>query len=374
MASTRQGGPGIALPPLYPYYNDAPITGQPNWVNVGVGPLTLQAGAVQLVPAGQYWVSPGSYTQLQLKDPVQGNWRTINAGDGGAKYVSSDGANYRLANLSGCAVGAFITNVGSGYTSAPTVTASAGGSTWTAIVGGAISTTVTVAAAGSGYTYAPIVVISAPPAGGVQATAYSTLSGATLGSITVTNQGAGYTAAPTVTIIRDPRDTGGSGARATTALTGSGTITAVICTYSGTPLTSVPTLAFSGGGGASAAATVVGCYAATGFTVGAGGAAYGNAQPFLIITGGGVTAGTAGAVVNPSIGPGMFVPRQANITGVSTGGGAITATAAVVNDAGLFQAVPSGFVIAGGSGLATTVGQATITIGGVVDTSLVFVA
>lgn len=57
---------------------------------------------------------------------------------------------------------------------------------------------------GSGYTTAPAVTISAPAAGGVQATAVAVLgTGANAGkviSITITNPGTNYTSAPTVTI------------------------------------------------------------------------------------------------------------------------------------------------------------------------------
>jgi hypothetical protein len=172
--------------------------------------------------------------------------------------------------------------------------------------------------------------------------------------------------------VPDPREATATTPGPTTAavltvnatLAGSGAVTAVVPTDHGLPQTSVITLSFSGGGGSSAAATVVGCYAATGFTVGAGGVAYGTSQPFGVLTTGGITSGSAGSVVNPAISTGLLWPRQANISGTSTSGGAITATGAVVNDAGLFQAVPNGLVIAGGSALATTVGQVTITIGG----------
>ena len=373
MASTRQGGLGIGLPINYPVPNPNQSTLTPSAVTVGVGPVTLAAGEVSLIPAGQWMVSLGGYTFVQVKDPVLGNWRTVETWPG-VSYVSSDGANYRLANLTGCAVGAVITNVGSGYTSAPTVTASAGGSTWTAIVGGAVSGTVTITNGGTLYDFPPQILIAPPPVGGVQASAVATLTSGVITAVTVTNQGAGYTAAPAITVLRDPRDARGSGAILASALTGSGTVTAIVRDAHGTPLTSVPTLSITGGGGASAAATVVMCFTSTGLTVGAGGAAYGNAQPFLVQTGGGVVTATPGATVNPSIGAGMFIPRQARFLGTSTAGGAVTATGLVTSDGGLFQSVPLGFVTAGGTALATTVAQVTMTVGGVTDTSLLFAA
>jgi len=99
--------------------------------------ITLAGGSVVLLqPAGWYYLGLGKYTTLQQYDPITGIWRTIGAGAPGDQYIYSDGVNYRLANLTGCVVGALLTNAGSGYTSAPTVTASAGGSIWRAIVGG----------------------------------------------------------------------------------------------------------------------------------------------------------------------------------------------------------------------------------------------
>ena len=361
-------GPGIGLPLTVP----ALLSGTA--VTVGAGPISLAAGETFVIPAGNFFLSLGSYTFFQVKDPYTGIWRTVDTFPGAGRTIYSDGVNMRLANLTGCVVGAYITNVGSGYTSAPTVTLSSGTAAFTAIVGGAINSTVTITTAGAGYTHAPVLVVSPPPVGGVQATATCTVSGGAINAVTVVNQGAGYTAAPTISVFPDPRDTITTAAVLTvnSTLAGSGTITALVRTDHGTPLTSVPTISFSGGGGSSAAATAVMCLTATGITVDAGGVAYGNAQPFGVITTGGIVAGAAGAVVNPQLGPGLFTPRQANISGTSTAGGAITATGAVVNDAGLFQAVPSGLVIAGGSALATTVGQVTITVGGRTDSSMLF--
>lgn len=360
----------MLLPAVFPVYSALAA----GYVNQGAGPISLAAGAVEIIPAGQFHVAPGPYTLLQCKDPITGLFRDMGTLGHDAKPVMSDGQNFRLANLTGCAVGAFITNVGSAYTSAPTVTASAGGSTWRAIVGGAINSTVTVTTAGVGYTNPPVLLIDPPPAGGVQATAVAVVAAGVISSVTVINQGAGYTSVPIITILPDPRDTITTAAVLTVnaTLTGAGTITAVLRTDHGQAVTAVPTLTFSGGGGASAAATVVMCFTVTAFTVAVNGAGYGNAQPMLIISGGGITAGTAGAVVNPSIGPGMFTPRQANISATSTAGGIIQTSGAVVNDGGLFQAVPALFVLPGGTGLATTTAGATATVGGVSDTSYIY--
>ena len=59
---------------------------------------------------------------------------------------------------------------------------------------------------GSGYTVTPNVVLSAPPAGGTQATATAVLLNGTVSQVNVTNGGSGYTSAPTATI--DPPSAG----------------------------------------------------------------------------------------------------------------------------------------------------------------------
>lgn len=372
MALNAQRGAGMSLPLSYPIYNRDKSGGGGD-SQAGAGAISLPAGASMYCPRGQYMIQLGRYTVLQIKDPILGVWRTVSKGEGEPAFVSSDGFNYRLINISGCAVGAIVTNAGSGYTSAPTVTASAGDSEWLAVVGGSINTTVTITDGGSGYTVAPTLKISAPPSGGVQATAICTIASGAIDAVTVLNQGAGYTTAPTIEVIPDPRDTTGTGAVLTvnSTLDNSEAVVAVLCTNPGTALTSVPTLSFSGGGGSSAAATAIMAFAATGITVTDGGTGYGNAQPFAVITTGGIVAGTA-ADTNPLLDKGLFTPRQANMSGTSTAGGLITATGLVINDPGLFQAVPHAIVLAGGSGLATDTGEATVTVGGVSDTFLLF--
>ena len=88
--------------------------------------VTLPAGATYtLSPAGWYAVRTGLYTTIQQYDPYTGSWVRIGGGvvAGGVEYIFSDGVNYRLANQTGCVVGALLTTAGSGYTAAPTLTA-----------------------------------------------------------------------------------------------------------------------------------------------------------------------------------------------------------------------------------------------------------
>jgi hypothetical protein len=358
----RIGGPGAPL----------------DLSNLNFNEITLQAGQVWTIPSGQYQLTLGQYSQLQTKDPITGLWRTNANAQNASVVLGSDGENWRLANLTGCPVAALVTNQGGNYTSAPTVTPSGGGggSTWTAIVGGAVES-ITVGNLSSGYVYPPIVVIGAPPAGGVQATATIAINGnGTLGSVTMVNNGAGYTTAPPVTFVNDRRDTTGTpGATKSTATLGqSGNVTAVICTNHGLPGTAVPTLAFTGGGGSGAAATVICDLVATGITVvGTGNATLGNAAGFIVITDGGKTAGTAVAgATNPAISTDYVKVRTANFSGVTTAGGNITATGLVTNDAGQFQAVPNGYVISGvGGNVTIQQPSVTITVGSITDTSFI---
>lgn len=376
------GGAGIPLP--YP----SALAGYSAFG--GTNEVTLYGGQVLVLPAGTFWIAPGPSTFLQFLDPVSGLWLNSSTGLGSGRYVNSDGANWRLANLTGCPVGSIVTNSGTGYTSAPTVTPSAGSSTWTAILGGAITTTPTITSGGSGYTFPPNVWFSAPPQGGIQATGYATLSGGAVNAIVVTNQGAGYTSAPTVTFQPQSFDTSTSivSATATTALVASGTaggaqtVSAVVCTSPGTPQTSLITLSFSGGGGASAAATVVGCFAVQAAVVAAAGAGYLN-FPYSITAIGGQTSATA-TVLNPAIGTRFFTPRLANLgtatptTGAFTSTTLASATPALASasnaiDPGLYQTVPATTAFGAiGPGGGTTAGNfSTLTMGAVWDISYI---
>lgn len=355
--------------------------------------VKLLAGEIYIIPPGSYQVYPGPYSFLQFKDPVSTLWRSVKQQTpNGPYHIQSDGANYRLANISGCPVGAVVTNAGTGYTSAPTVVSSAGGSTWRAIVGGMINATVTLPSfKGSNYTYPPIVIIDAPPTGGIQATATAAISAGAITAVTVTDQGAGYVTSPRMHFMSDPRDpnnpvTNPTGASPITSpitpigaidydflgaqvgyvdgiatITGTGVISAVVNTDPGNVVTALPTLAFSGGGGASAAATVVMNWTVTGYTIGGGGVGVGTAA--IVVTVGGLTAGVP-VNTNPEIEQKLTQIRLANL-GTAISGGVITAAGAVI-DAGLgYQAIPT--LIALGNGILTTAVTLTATVGGQTD-------
>jgi hypothetical protein len=73
---------------------------------------------------------------------------------------------------------------------------------------------VAVDAGGTGYTTPPTVTLSAPPAGGTQATATATVASGAVTAITLTNPGSGYLSAPTVSFSGG----GGTGATATASI------------------------------------------------------------------------------------------------------------------------------------------------------------
>lgn len=358
----RIAGPGVNLP-----FPTADYPGATLIPNVSTQHSTnffdLAPGATYLIPPGDFSVFIGQTCTLQILDPILLTWRAYATSQGRSQYIRSDGVNWRVANLTGCAIGAEITNAGTGYTSVPTVTASSGSSTWVAIVGGAVNTTVTINTAGSGYTVPPLVVFQGPPAGGVPATGYAVLTTGTVTSIVVTTQGAGYLTAPAIGLIPSPQDPNLGNivaAKATTTLTASGEVTAILCTGNGSALATPatpPTLTIAGGGGASAAATAIMCMTIASVTVTTPGTGY--TDPIVgAMSFGGVSAAAAifrNAYVGNSL---LDPPEPARMTLVSTGG-VVEQAGQIIADSGLFTATPL-LVVVGNS---TTSAVLTPTMG-----------
>jgi len=401
MAIPRIGGPGLPLNLNGAFGSQLPLTGsqtassnlfQP--VNA-TNAVNLPAGQVQIIPAGTFYVSPGPVTALQWLDPVSQFWRTVGATPyAGGFDVDSDGGNYRLANLSGCPLGAIITNAGSGYTNGIgatatglTITPSAGGSVWVPVVGGAINTTVTITAGGTNYSFPPLLVISAPPPGGIQATATCTVSAGAINAVTVTCQGAGYVTAPTILVIPDFRDTTGSGAVLTVnaTLVGSGSLLAMYPSGAantafaagvgghGVPVTTAPTFTFAPA--STTAATAIMNFVVTAFTVTSGGAAYTPATQaanaaLLVALGATTGANIAARAANTAtLNDTLLTWARPAWASAGTSAGAVVDTNKVIVDPGFgMQAAPAVCVIGSSS---TTTAAATATVGGVADTSFV---
>lgn len=336
--------------------------------------VELQAGQVQIIQyAGWVSLKPGKYTAVQQLDPITQIWRSIGAGSTSApqEYFYSDGQNYRFANQTGCVIGTRVVVAGSGYTSLPTVTALSGNAIFRPIIGGAVSTTVTVTNGGTNYTYPPIVEFSAPPSPGIPATGYCTLTNGAVSSVTIVDQGAGYVTPPTVVFSNDPREgqngvSQGYNAAAITTLTGAGTITAILVIDHGSPVTgtATPTLTITGGGGTGAAAVTIMDWSITAYGVTTGSSGGGYAGNVYISAIGGFTTSTA-AYLNPTMEQNLLKGRMAQIVG-SLSGATVTAGGAV-NDGGIYPGLPS--FITSYNTPPTTAAVITFTMGGQNDVS-----
>ncbi len=269
-----------------------------------------------------------------------------------------------------------MTNVGAGYTSAPTITIAAPstGTTATATANfDAVSGTVrsiTITNPGSGYRANPVVtftgggftttaaataVVVSNVAGAaislVQRSAEATVTGGVninstqgVGGLVVSNGGIGYTSAPTVgfslptninlitacgsgyTALPTVAAVGGGGSGATfTTTVANGQITSIYVSGGGTGYTSTPTISITGGGGAGATAALpVGSIPTataaisngfvSSFTVTNAGSGYVTA-PTVTLTGGGFStaaSGTSAKVGLYNLTLGFFLPALTN--------------------------------------------------------------
>ena len=198
-------GPGAGLPlPQFTYPSQ--IFGSE--VDLGTTVLGLNPGEAIPIPAGEWLIEAGLYCIVQYLDPVTQSWLVHpTAGiNNGVRFVSSDGFNFRIANMTGCIVDCEVTAPGNGYTSAPTLTPSVGsGTTIIPIIGGAL-TLASVTIPGKGYGLPPILIIPAPPFPGKPAIAYCTLATGTVAGVSFISQGAGYVTPPTITVATNPAD------------------------------------------------------------------------------------------------------------------------------------------------------------------------
>jgi hypothetical protein len=263
-------GPGVGLP-LPQYLFPSELQNAPYDFSTNV--IALEAGQGMFVPAGTWYIDPGVVSLVQFLDPVTGTWIDLPTVHGGLGYWKSDGFTLRIMNVSGVPVSATVSAGGTGYLPSNTiVTPSAGNSTWRAVVGGALSA-ITVnpgppIAAGGPYGIAPLVLIPAPPPGGVPATATATLTGSTVSAITITNPGAGYPSPPPIIVLPSPFDpniaagVSISQASVTATLGPVGAVTAVLPTNYGNPQATV-TLTIAGAGTGATATVTEGPAAAT---------------------------------------------------------------------------------------------------------------
>lgn len=336
----------------------------------GTNAINTLPGSVLVLPQGWYAIDSSLYSSIQQYDPITTSWLPTGAVGASYDHVYSDGMSLRVANQTSCPVCAVVTNGGSGYISPPIVTPSEGGSKWAAILGSTVAS-VTVVAGGTNYKFPPLVVIQAPPAPGYQATAIATISGGSVSAITMLNVGAGYVLPPSITIYNDPRDSGG-GAVCEPVLANQGKVTGVVCTdhFGGTIVSSgtVPTLAFSGGGGSAAAATAIMCWTVASITVTGGGAGY-SALVGVRTSGTGYPT-LSPAFTNPRMegGGSIYRTREAQFLFASTAG-TITGQPLSKSDNGLIQGVTSNITLSIlSNAAASTVATLTLVPGGSNDT------
>jgi hypothetical protein len=108
-----------------------------------------------------------SYTKTLSSTPVVANSITVTDGTNSWSQSAGNpgtGATATANTISGFVIGATITNGGSGYTSAPTVTitGSGSGAAATATISGGVVTGITITSAGSGYTGGATITIAPP--------------------------------------------------------------------------------------------------------------------------------------------------------------------------------------------------------------------
>ena len=349
-------GPGVNLPiptNLYPSeLNSVPYDFATNQV-------CLAPGENLVIPAGDFMVSMGGYLVFQYKDPITGIW-TFAPGaayDRGLQFVTSDGQNLRVANLTGCPVLGIITSVGATYVQASTTitVTGGGGSTWAPIIGGALAFTGgSVASVGGGYGIAPIMLIPAPPnyqinpngIGGVPASGYVGIAGGTcvLTGVTFTNPGAGYAAAPAnFALLPTPSDPnlaiGITLATVGFSLTSASLLMAALCTNNGAPLAAIGGITLTVNGvGVTGSVSVAVMQTITAATVGTAGVGYATTGNPVIVTGGGPPTGTIAN--NPDGLLLRWFPRQPNIDLSAAASSMSVGTPAVIYDGGLFLSAP----------------------------------
>lgn len=250
----------------------------------GGGVITLPSGGVWYPPPGEWLIQTAANICVQWWDPIANFWRNQVSNSNTGDYFPTDGYNLRLLNITGIVTVASFTagsggvnGIGTASTATISIIASntTGGAQATAyaIVGGSVAAP-TITQAGSGFVVPPLVVIDAPPIGGIQATATCALSATgTIASVTMSNVGAGYAATPNfylipqtgfyqgapsggfaaapitppglvfpATAVPGNQNTSPVGAQLTSvALTGSGTLTGVVMINSGGGYTGTPT-------------------------------------------------------------------------------------------------------------------------------------
>lgn len=264
----------------YILFND-PTVGYSAWNGTifvhqgGVSPvLTLTAGGSGYTSAPTVAINGGSGTGATATAAIGTPAVTaVNVINGGAEYGPAPTVVFAGGGGTGAAATAnidprgltsiYLSDPGNyGNSTAPSVVFSGGGGSGAAatavmVLSGAgvwVVQSVNITNPGSNYTSAPSITFSGGlPIGGRVAHATCTVGNGAVLSITVTNGGSGYTSAPTVSFSGGGS---GSGASAAAVIGGSGVVGLTLTNPgSGYLASDSLTVAFSGGGGTGAAAT-----------------------------------------------------------------------------------------------------------------------
>jgi FtsP/CotA-like multicopper oxidase with cupredoxin domain len=237
------GGAGYMAAPLLSFTGGTPTTSATATANVdGNGTVT---SIIIINPGVGYSSAPvvnitgGAGSGAKATATVTGGVVTaITVTNGGFGYAP------KVTLVDGTGTGATATATvanlpGSGATATATITS------------GIVDNTILITNGGSGYTSAPVVIFTGGGSPTTVATGTATIAGGHVTAITVTNGGAGYTSPPTVNIVN-------------------GIVTAVTVTNGGSGYTSagVPSVVISGGGpGGGAPKTPAAATASTAVTV-----------------------------------------------------------------------------------------------------------
>ena len=161
-----------------------------------------------------------------------------------------------------------ISNRGGGYSSVPTVVVSAAPSGGTTAIGiatmiGGINVCnlnanprdqsvqrVDISNSGAGYTVAPGVRFTGGGSGGTGAAATATIGDGVVGIVTITNGGSGYTTPPTITFTNEIFESGVTtvSAAATAVVSAAGTISNIFLTNAGVGYSVAPTMSIAASG------------------------------------------------------------------------------------------------------------------------------
>ena len=294
-------------------------TGMSIGLNLGSGDFTLNQGTGLSIQGNE---GSGASASTSISGKVTG----LNLTNGGSGYQSAPSVTLSspvsgttaqaTATVSGSVSSLNLTNAGSGYTSAPSVTFTGGGGSgasgtvnFSPATG--IVNSLTLTNAGSVQTtsmFNPPVSntasVTISGGGGSGATGYGTVSWTfddenaeykgKLTGLVLTNSGSGYTSDPTVTVNWPSASASASVATTPSAISG------ITLTSAGSGYTSAPTVTLTGGGGSGATATATMNLSVNGLALTNAGSGYTSA-PTVTFSGGGGSGASAIATENNSL-------------------------------------------------------------------------